>query len=80
MKISSPAGRRRHALCACQIELGEHVVAAAQSPAACLDGGINLNLMHGITFGLRQTRMDGKSASDDLPRGADVPLVETAGK
>jgi hypothetical protein len=56
------------------------VVAAAQSPAAGLDGGINLNLMHGITFGLRQTRKDGKSGSDDLPRDADASLVETAKK
>jgi hypothetical protein len=36
--------------------------------------------MHGITFGLRQTRKDGKSGSDDLPRDADASLVETAKK
>jgi hypothetical protein len=45
-----------------------------------VDHASNFDCVIGPAFGLRQTRKDGKPESDDLPRGADVPLVETAGK
>jgi hypothetical protein len=45
-----------------------------------VDHASNFDCVIRPAFGLRQTRKDGKSESDDLPRGADVPLVETAGK